>query len=74
MSTWIKCSERLPEDGDAVIVYYKLPHSKIWTWCAGEVDRYEGNFSIDTGGDVETFDITTNAYWMPLPELPEEEK
>lgn len=57
VNQWIPCSERLPEDGDYVIV-------TVWEGCVMIAWRYRNeweteSFSLDDG--------EVNA-WMPLPE------
>lgn len=69
---WIKCSERLPEALETVLVMlsgiaipcygYRLGYGiSYWAVCddAGELDNYLDN---------------KVSHWMPLPKAPEEEK
>lgn len=60
--SWIRCSERMPEDNKRVIVYQAMEpdispckYRVTWGWSV--------KASIQRGG------IT---HWMPLPELPKE--
>ena len=55
MSEWIKCSERMPEEGEDVIVYARYGY--------GFIARYIGDFVLD--GYVKCVGVT---HWMPLPE------
>lgn len=76
ISEWIKTSEHLPEEGQEVQVAV-LRGSKLFRailtwgdgWFAGELLNAEGNEY-----DYEVFRPGKVPYWMPLPELPEEEK
>ena len=58
---WIPVSERLPEDGQAVIVFW----SKYKQVGEAVFGKEEGFFSTDRGG---CYDIS---HWMPLPQPPE---
>lgn len=63
VNRWIPCSERLPETGVDVIVYWQgslikiahLMHDYLWETSDGEYD-------------LPAKDVT---HWMPLPEPPE---
>lgn len=62
MSKWIKCSERMPElddDGYSEMVLVVSSRGLIYQ-----------NYTIDNEWAVPT-DIT---HWMPLPELPKDQK
>ena len=70
---WIPCSERLPEDGQDVLCWYQYfrygNYNRLWqTYGIGF--QYNGNW----GGEVSTGRDTKVLFWMPLPELPEEER
>lgn len=67
MSEWIKCSERMPEEGADVIVYdglrqvhegcyFQYGDSVVW-----EIPSYNPSYY----GEVNV------THWMPLPEPPE---
>ena len=66
MGEWIKCSERMPEPGQPVLVVSSMggvveKHVYDWdgmTWC----DFYEEHAECR----LEVF-----SHWMPLPEPPE---
>lgn len=68
--TWIKCSERLPEEGERLLVV--LPdcdYNKI------EIAYLNGNcwYSDCSAADVRyTYYAHQIKYWMPLPELPKD--
>jgi hypothetical protein len=59
MSTWISVKDRLPVDGQTVMVYYNEPfqgkYVSVWTY------EKSNRFWIDG----------TVTHWMPLPEPPE---
>jgi hypothetical protein len=58
---WISVSERLPEDGQSVIVFWSK-YREVGEAVFGKV---EGLFSTDRGG---CYDVS---HWMPLPSPPE---
>lgn len=64
-NTWIPCSERIPEDGQDVLIWDNIDKTSFtghYVWCDGwTVDGYAVNRFH--------FDIT---HWMPLPEPPKE--
>ena len=76
MSEWIPVSERLPEVGQEVLVWYhrsynvaylqKMKPVKLQPPQFNNVEMFEWCF-----GDFEDFDVT---HWMPLPEAPKEKK
>lgn len=67
---WVSVKERLPEEGQTVLVYSKFGHVSDMT-----LNRYKGQ----NGYDMLIFDTygmkpgTDIKYWMPLPESPEED-
>ena len=63
---WISCSERMPEDGQEVVVQ---THSG-WRYIAF-YESHSGLFYDSPEGDVEYVLVT---HWMPLPEPPQEVK
>lgn len=70
---WIPVSERLPEPGKMVLLTVSGKFKNI-----SFVDAYElGEFDTDEGWILEMWpewkDLKVT-HWMPLPELPEEEK
>ena len=63
---WISCSERMPDDGQEVVVQ---THSG-WRYIAF-YESHSGLFYDSPEGDVEYVLVT---HWMPLPEPPQEVK
>ncbi len=61
VTDWIPVTERLPEDYEAVLVYFKWK-----TFPGGDVDQDCYNSSLGRWGT--TRNIT---HWMPLPQPPE---
>ena len=61
-SPWISVEDKLPDDGVLVIVAYR--------WILGEILYASDAFHIDYGW--ESYDDVVA--WMPIPELPKEEK
>lgn len=61
-SPWISVEDRLPDDGVLVIVAYR--------WILGEILYASDVFHIDYGW--EGYDDVVA--WMPIPQLPKEEK
>lgn len=72
MSEWIKCSERLPEDGECVLVIANDSHSNgkanIISVIYNAHSKYE-MWIVDHFCEYSF--INDVEYWMPLPELPE---
>jgi hypothetical protein len=58
---WIPVTERLPDDGQSVIVFW----SKYREVGEAVFGKDDGWFSTDRGGCYEV------THWMPLPEPPE---
>lgn len=67
-SQWIKCSDRMPEEGQAVIVFLNVVQHATYFQVAGEWYFVESEDKvIDDGcGSFEP------SHWMPLPELPKD--
>lgn len=70
---WIPVKERLPEPGKMVLLIVSGKVKNITL-----IDAYElGEFDTDEGWILEMWPEWKDpkvTYWMPLPELPEEEK
>ena len=67
MSQWIKCSERMPEETDDIIVA-----CSDGTVISGiSYSRREGFYmaALEYDSDVSIKDVS---HWMPLPEPPQE--
>lgn len=66
---WIKCSERMPENGKRVLV---VTENNGYSWIdIGYIDE-AGYWTIDG----EIWDKKSDpaiTHWMPLPELPKED-
>ncbi len=66
---WISCSERMPEDGQEVIVHNKLGYRYV-----SYFDEHSGLFFDMRGGNqmncIEHIFVT---HWMPLPAAPQQE-
>jgi hypothetical protein len=43
-TTWIKCSERMPEVGDEIRLAYHSNKRKKWLYCNGIVRKINGDF------------------------------
>lgn len=61
-SPWISVEDKLPDDGVLVIVAYR--------WILGEILYASDTYHIDYGWE----DYEDIIAWMPIPELPKEEK
>lgn len=79
MNEWVKCADRLPEDGEDVLVY----HSADDHITVGDFDSRNVQFYIeDDGSTFYTNDGWETeipwaqkgrvTHWMPLPEVPHE--
>lgn len=63
---WIKCSEKMPEHNESVLVVIKEDgHTDI---CVGETNK-SGNWMISGEHWYEKSDPAIT-HWMPLPDLP----
>lgn len=70
---WVKCSDRLPEEGQTVICYRKVIVMGWYckTYCPYEKKRK--GFHCDWDGIIRsTFKTFPVTHWMPLPESPKE--
>ena len=68
MSQWIKCSERMPEEGEDVIIYDDLRqvHEGYYIQCGDYVSWEISSY------DPSYYDEVNVTHWMPLPEPPAE--
>ena len=62
MGEWIKCSERMPEELDDVLVTDGDSIEMKW-WDGDDWDSW-----VECNSNICSDDVT---HWMPLPELPE---
>ena len=62
MGEWIKCSERMPDDFEEVLVSDGANVEVMWRDCDGFWDCWAPRNS-----NIDTDDVT---HWMPLPEPP----
>lgn len=60
---WIPVTERLPEQGDVVLIYTKHEDIQVFQWD----DNYGGWV-----GDRYNYSKRMVTHWMPLPEPPKE--
>lgn len=68
MSQWIKCSERMPEEGENVIVYDNLKQVHECFYL-----RYGDHVSWEIYSyNPSYYDEVNVTHWMPLPEPPQE--
>lgn len=67
--SWIPCSERLPETGTDVIVYYPY-----WQESPVQIAHLQHDYYLWETSDGE-YNLPAKAvtHWMPLPEPPESE-
>lgn len=63
MSKWIKCSERMPEEFEEVLVSDGANVEVMWLDCYGLWDCW-----VDGEDRMVCSDVVT--HWMPLPEPP----
>lgn len=73
---WIPCSERMPEDGVDVLVWFEYfrygEYNRMYQTC-GISYAYDGEWSRFVNGTTGWKDLRIIA-WMPLPEPPESEE
>ena len=67
MSQWIKCSERMPEEGKPVLVV-----SSIGGVVQNNVYEWDGRTWCDFMADYNELSMDVFTHWMPLPEPPQE--
>ena len=64
MGNWIKCSERMPEPQEWVLVYAKWANQQVLCW------ENFGNRWSDF--DEQSYHRSMFTHWQPLPEPPQE--
>lgn len=69
VNRWIPCSERLPDNGVAVLVYTGENNFKVWL---AEYSKYMEVWTL--AGNYVPIKKNNVSYWMPLPEPPEKER
>ena len=67
MSKWIKCSDRMPEEGNPVLVV-----SSIGGAVQNNVYECDGRTWCDFRADYNELSMDVFTHWMPLPEPPQE--
>lgn len=77
MSEWIKCSDRLPSEGQCVIASGNLYGDKdLGRWVEPVVYGDDSEFhpcTIDNDGELVAdydADMTSTTHWQPLPAPP----
>lgn len=68
---WIPVSERLPEDGVAVLVAFTENPKDIDILTAKYYKHYAGFGGLDNWWNIEGWHTGNVTHWMPLPEPPE---
>lgn len=67
MSQWVKCRERMPEEGKPVLVV-----SNIGGAVQNNVYEWDGRTWCDFRADYNELSMDVFTHWMPLPEPPQE--
>lgn len=66
MTEWIKCSDRLPENGVEVLVMRKGKHLGVWYYW-----EETGTWVLEDDEDVTEASVSLKKdLWMPIPPLP----
>ena len=68
---WIPVSDRLPEDGVAVLVAFTENPKDIDILTAKYYKHYAGFGGLDNWWNIEGWHTGNVTHWMPLPEPPE---
>lgn len=71
VNRWIPCSERLPEDGQRVLIWSK---SKRFFDVIFRANALMPSFDAKIFGKVYTWYCEDIIKWMPLPEAPKEDE
>ena len=69
---WIPCSERLPEFGDKILVYYPSGFYCVRLCSEGREDDY-GMCEVVYRDEIGDLDDDEFTHWMPLPAAPKGE-
>lgn len=75
VNRWIPCSERMPENGERVLVRFRNGTVHIAVWY-GDFDE-KGAWKVTSQFPTKLYRTTTIPHWMPLPdayEPPESEE
>ena len=70
---WIPCSDRLPEQGQRVIVQFQYNSAKNHTAISSAQRAYSGGWIVDVMSYADKDFVTVQA-WMPMPSAYEPEK
>lgn len=62
---WIPCSERLPANGELVLVCFKSGNVHIAVWC-GDYDE-KGAWKVTSQFPTKLYRTDTITEWMPMP-------
>lgn len=75
MNEWIKCSDRLPGEGQSVLIWERgnVPISALYTKKEGKYRQWQEFCNCHCGdGEGPGFYQREVSHWMPLPEIPNE--
>ena len=71
MSEWVKCSDKLPDDCDCVLIYCPITHSQAVAYLIYDIDRIPITFIInDFDESDQTIHVEDISHWMKLPPPP----
>lgn len=71
MGEWIKCSERMPPDGDEVLIFTRSGHISLDAWDEVHEDPIGmGGPTISIGHYWGAWEYEDISHWMPLPKPP----
>ena len=73
VNRWIPCSERLPEQGQRVIVQFRYNSAKNYTAISTARRTHIGSWTVDCMRYADKECVTVQA-WMPLPDAYEPPK
>lgn len=70
---WVKCSDKLPEDGVEVLVYTPITKSITVAYLTYDHDDNPiVYFIIDFDENDQNISLKDITHWMPLPEKPKD--